>query len=75
MVGATIVGGIEVAHPEVGRVPRSGVQAEWVPEWRVAVGEELGSFLLGSTVVLIANGAEPPPEERLGSPVRMGERL
>jgi phosphatidylserine decarboxylase len=75
MIGATIVGGIEVAHSEIGRVPRSGDSFEWTPEWEVRAGEEVGTFLLGSTVVLIAQGVRPPPEERIGTAVRMGETL
>lgn len=75
MVGATVVGGIEVAHADIGRVPRSGDAAEWNPVWRASAGDELGSFLLGSTVVLVANGVAPPTEDRLGAPVRMGEPL
>jgi phosphatidylserine decarboxylase len=75
MVGATVVGGIEVAHPEIGRVPRSRKQANWAPKWEVRAGEELGSFLLGSTVILIANGVQPPTDDRDGAPIRMGDAL
>ncbi len=74
MVGATVVGGIEVANPEVGRVTRTEEASEWSPDWTVSSGEEVGSFLLGSTIILIAHGHAPPTLET-GSKVRVGEPL
>lgn len=74
MVGATVVGAIEVAHPEIGRIPRGSATNEWTPDWAVTAGDELGSFLLGSTVVLIAHDHAPPTLAQ-GSTIRVGEPL
>lgn len=74
MVGATIVGGVEVTHPDIGRVPREARSREWSPEWKLEAGDEVGSFLLGSTIVLIAQG-HAPPTLSAGSLVRVGEPL
>lgn len=81
MVGAVVVGGIELAnglalrsdHREaLRRVPLS-------PPWSPARLDEVGTFLLGSTVVLVVErgepGLRPVASAALGAPVRIGEPL
>lgn len=75
MVGATVVGGIEVAEPSIGRVPRAAEPQEWQPEWSVARGDELGSFLLGSTVIVFAPSVVLSPDRSLEGPIRLGQPL
>jgi phosphatidylserine decarboxylase len=78
LVGATIVGSMAtVWHGQV-NPPRPGHLREWRyddRDIRLAQGEEMGRFLLGSTVVLLF----PPgplhfhPQWAPGGPVRMGD--
>lgn len=80
LVGATIVGSMATAWHGVVNPPRSGKVREWDyrgEDIRLAKGEEMGRFLVGSTVVLLfpkaavrLNGAWRP-----GSPVRLGEAM
>jgi phosphatidylserine decarboxylase len=80
LVGATIVGSMAtVWHGQV-NPPRPGQQREWTyKDGEVALkqGEEMGRFLLGSTVVLL--WAQGPlafnPEWAPGRPVRLGEAM
>lgn len=75
MVGATVVGAIEVAHSQIGRVPRAAKNRRWNPTWTVERGDELGAFLLGSTVILVVPGVRL--DERWGaqSRVLLGDTL
>lgn len=78
LVGATIVGSMATAWHGVVNPPRPGQVREWrydSQDIRLAQGEEMGRFLLGSTVVLLfprgplqfAKGWAP------AGPVRLGE--
>jgi len=80
LVGATIVGSMATVWHGVVNPPRTGTPRDWRyddREIRLARGEEMGRFLLGSTVVLLfprgtvefAAGWTP------GGAVRMGEPM
>jgi phosphatidylserine decarboxylase len=78
LVGALNVGSIEIGgilpEPSFLEVFRSNEIRVWLPrDWAVQRGERIGSFRLGSTVVLIAKNALQPLE--LGRKVRYGESL
>jgi phosphatidylserine decarboxylase len=81
LVGATIVGSMATVWHGVVNPPRPGRIRNWVYEGEQAVclrqGEEMGRFLLGSTVVLLFppgpltwNSAWAP-----GAAIRMGEKM
>lgn len=80
LVGATIVGSMETVWHGVVNSMRSDEMCEWIYEDHdiaLAKGEEMGRFLLGSTVIMLfEKGAitfnEDWAPER---PVRMGERM
>jgi phosphatidylserine decarboxylase len=80
LVGATIVGSMATVWHGVVNPPRPGRVREWVyppGEIGLARGEEMGRFLLGSTVVLLY----PPgplvfePGWAAGAPTRMGQMM
>lgn len=80
LVGATIVGSMATVWHGVVNPPRPGMVRHWdyAPgQHTLAQGEEMGRFLLGSTVVLLW----PRDTVRLnahwqpGSPVRMGQAM
>ena len=80
LVGATIVGSMATPWHGVVNPPRPGRVREWRYDDRVlqlAQGEEMGRFLLGSTVVMLM----PPgalafnPAWRPGGPIRLGEAM
>ena len=80
LVGATIVGSMATVWHGVVNPPRSGKLREWRyddREVRLAQGEEMGRFLLGSTVVLLF----PPgplnfnPAWAPGGAIRVGEAM
>ena len=77
LVGATIVGSMATAWHGVVNPPRTGsISRHDYPAGQVqlAQGEEMGRFLLGSTVVLLLPEAAPgwTPAWLAGGPVRMG---
>jgi phosphatidylserine decarboxylase len=84
LVGATIVGSMATVWHGVVNPPRVGKLREWRyddPPVSLAQGEEMGRFLLGSTVVLLF---APPADGRAlrfnpdwapGRPVRLGEAM
>ena len=77
LVGATIVGSMATAWHGVVNPPRTGsISRHDYPAGQVqlAQGEEMGRFLLGSTVVLLLPEAAPGwnPAWQAGGPVRMG---
>ena len=80
LVGATIVGSMATAWHGVVNPPRPGVPREWLYEPGLVAlrqGQEMGRFLLGSTVVLLF----PPGPLRFepgwvpAGPVRMGRAM
>jgi phosphatidylserine decarboxylase len=77
LVGATIVGSMATAWHGVVNPPRPGVLREWAyEEGRHALqqGEEMGRFLLGSTVVVLMPGPLVfNPAWAPGGAIRMGQ--
>ena len=80
LVGATIVGSMATVWHGVVNPPRSGQLREWTYEMgniELAQGEEMGRFLLGSTVVMLFPkgvmqfNADWTPAR----PIRMGEAM
>jgi phosphatidylserine decarboxylase len=80
LVGATIVGSMATVWHGVVNPPREGVLREWRYEMgniELAQGEEMGRFLLGSTVVMLF----PKGAMRFNAdwtptrPIRMGEAM
>jgi phosphatidylserine decarboxylase len=80
LVGATIVGSMATVWHGVVNPPRGGEVREWDYAGRQIVlrqGEEMGRFLLGSTVVMLF----PPPTLDFnpawspGRPIRLGEAM
>jgi phosphatidylserine decarboxylase len=80
LVGATIVGSMATVWHGVVNPPRTGrISRHDYPGGQVqlAQGEEMGRFLLGSTVVLLLPEAAPGwnPGWQPGGPVCMGQML
>jgi phosphatidylserine decarboxylase len=78
LVGAMVVGGIELAFDPSIRSNRGRVAGEirYPSPTRIARGDELGRFLLGSTaIVLTGPDAALAPCVLPGAPVRMGQAL
>jgi len=81
LVGATIVGSMATVWHGVVNPPRPGRPREWRYDDRavtLAQGEEMGRFLLGSTVVLVfprAAGLRFNPAWAPARPVRLGEAM
>ncbi|MDE2368013.1 MAG: phosphatidylserine decarboxylase [Burkholderiales bacterium] len=81
LVGATIVGSMATVWHGVVNPPRSGRLREWSYQGsavELARGQEMGRFLLGSTVVLLfppAGGLEFEASWEPGRAVRMGEAM
>ena len=82
LVGATIVGSMATVWHGVVNPPRLGVTRDWRyggagerPAVTLAQGDELGRFLLGSTVVLLfpRSGLRFNPAWAPGGNIRMGE--
>ncbi|MDM0034516.1 archaetidylserine decarboxylase [Variovorax sp. J22P271] len=80
LVGATIVGSMATVWHGVVNPPRGGEVREWRYDDQQVVlrqGEEMGRFLLGSTVVMLFPA--PPlaftPAWAPGRPVRLGEAM
>ncbi|MBV8035494.1 archaetidylserine decarboxylase [Roseateles sp.] len=78
LVGATIVGSMATVWH--GRIKRGGPVREWdyAPgEVTLAQGDEMGRFLLGSTVVMLFenSGLQFNPAWRPGGSIRMGESM
>jgi phosphatidylserine decarboxylase len=80
LVGATIVGSMATAWHGVVNPPRPGTVREWRYDdqalW-LARGQEMGRFLLGSTVVMLmpAGSIRFAADWAPGRPVRMGEAM
>ena len=80
LVGATIVGSMATAWHGVVNPPRPGRLREWRYEdrqLRLRQGEEMGRFLLGSTVVLLfpKNTLRFNPEWSPQRAIRLGEKM
>ena len=80
LVGATIVGSMATVWHGVVNAPRVGKVREWSYERGAAdlkQGEEMGRFLLGSTVVMLfpASFHQFHPRWVAGGPVRLGEAM
>ncbi len=80
LVGATIVGSMATVWHGVVNPPRSAVLREWNYADRnitLRRGEEMGRFLLGSTVVMLfpKNTLQPSADWTPGRAVRMGEAM
>jgi phosphatidylserine decarboxylase len=80
LVGATIVGSMATVWHGVVNPPRPGEIREWRyddPQVVLKKGEEMGRFLLGSTVVLLF--PSPPvafnPDWAPARPIRLGETM
>lgn len=80
LVGATIVGSMATAWHGVVNPPRTRQPREWVydhEQHELQRGEEMGCFLLGSTVVMLwpKDTIEFQPHWTPGTSVRMGESM
>jgi len=80
LVGATIVGSMATAWHGVVNPPRPGKIRDWGyadKDVRLVKGEEMGRFLLGSTVVLLfpPGPLEFNPAWAPGGAIRMGEAM
>ncbi len=80
LVGATIVGSMSTVWHGTVNPPRSGVLREWSYDAQapdLGKGDEMGRFLLGSTVVLLfpADVVRFNPAWSPARPVRMGEAM
>ncbi len=84
LVGATIVGSMATTWHGVVNPPRAGTLREWrydTQDVRLAQGDEMGRFLLGSTVVMLfapdASGISPTfnPAWQPAGAVRLGEPM
>jgi len=81
LVGATIVGSMATVWHGVVNPPRPGRVREWrydEREVRLARGDEMGRFLLGSTVVLLFPSLPKlrfDPAWAAGAAIRLGEAM
>jgi phosphatidylserine decarboxylase len=80
LVGATIVGSMATVWHGIVNPPRPGTVRDWRyddKEVRLAQGDEMGRFLLGSTVVLLfpAGLTRFNPAWEPGGAIRMGEAM
>jgi len=80
LVGATIVGSMATVWHGVVNPPRSGSVREWTYAGKnitLAQGDEMGRFLLGSTVVMLwpKSTIQFNPAWAAAQPVRLGEAM
>lgn len=79
LVGATIVGSIEVEWEGIITPPREGIMKRWTysGEIKLSKGQDMGCFKLGSTVITLfaSNAVEFPSELKLGDTTRVGKKL
>jgi len=80
LVGATIVGSMQTVWHGVVNPPRRPEITKWryePGEVKLSKGQEMGRFLLGSTVVMLfpRGGFEFNPQWQAGGAVRMGEAM
>lgn len=79
LVGATIVGSIEVEWEGIITPPREGIMKRWTysGEIKLSKGQDMGCFKLGSTVITLfaSNAVEFPSELKLGDTTCVGKKL
>ena len=80
LVGATIVGSMATVWHGIVNPPRPGELRDWSytdKNIRLKKGEEMGRFLLGSTVVMLfpAKTLQFNPDWTPTRPIRMGEAM
>lgn len=79
LVGATIVGSIEVTWEGLITPPRDGIMKRWTysGEVKLSKGEDMGCFKLGSTVITLfaSNAVEFDSHLKIGDQVRVGQKL
>ena len=80
LVGATIVGSMATVWHGVVNPPRPGMLREWRYDDRqlqLRQGDEMGRFLLGSTVVMLfpQRTLVFNPDWLPGRPIRLGEKM
>lgn len=79
LVGATIVGSIEVQWEGCITPPREGIMKRWVysGEVKLVKGQDMGCFKLGSTVITLfaSNTIEFDSHLKVGNTTRVGQKL
>lgn len=80
LVGATVVGSMATVWHGIVNPPRPGKIREWdysKQDIRLAQGDEMGRFLLGSTIVLLtpASAMQWNTQWQAATPVRLGEHM
>ena len=79
LVGATIVGSIEVQWEGCITPPRDGIMKRWVysGEVKLVKGQDMGCFKLGSTVITLfaSNTIEFDSHLKVGNTTRVGQKL
>ncbi|MWN31222.1 phosphatidylserine decarboxylase [Gilliamella sp. Pra-s54] len=79
LVGATIVGSIEVPWEGIITPPREGIMKRWTysDEIKLTKGQDMGCFKLGSTVITLfaSNAIEFDSHLKVGSVARVGQKL
>ncbi|OCF95901.1 archaetidylserine decarboxylase [Gilliamella sp. wkB308] len=79
LVGATIVGSIEVDWAGIITPPREGIMKRWTysDEIKLSKGQDMGCFKLGSTVITLfaSNAIEFSNDLKVGDITRVGQKL
>lgn len=79
LVGATIVGSIEVDWAGIITPPREGIMKRWTysDEIKLSKGQDMGCFKLGSTVITLfaSNAIEFSNNLKVGDVTRVGQKL
>lgn len=79
LIGATIVGSIEVEWEGVITPPRDGIMKRWTysGEVKLTKGQDMGCFKLGSTVITLfaSNTVEFSRELKIGDITQVGQKL
>lgn len=79
LVGATIVGSIEVDWAGIITPPREGIMKRWTysDEIKLSRGQDMGCFKLGSTVITLfaSNAIEFSNDLKVGDVTRVGQKL
>ncbi|MCX8700410.1 phosphatidylserine decarboxylase [Gilliamella sp. B2840] len=79
LVGATIVGSIEVEWEGCITPPREGIMKRWIysGEVKLIKGQDMGCFKLGSTVITLfaSNTIEFDSHLKVGDTTRVGQKL